>query len=485
MSIRRNTAYNMVGHVFSLAIMLATVPLYLKVIGAERFGVLSIIWLLLGYFGFFDFGLGRAVAHRLAQLRGSVAKERQAVLWTAILSVLLLGTVGALLLYFIAGIALSSWIRISDLLQAELDGVRLWVSLSLVPLVLSGVLSGVLVGTRKFLRLNVVDGLGKLLLQILPLGTALLFGPSLENLAAAVFVARLLSVIGWVAVCQRILPFLGALAWNTGLVEGLWRYGGWVTISALVGPILTSVERLVLGAIVGAAAVTYYTVPHSVISPITLFAGSLGAALFPLFASVGGEENRYLEKWAASFVVATITPLLVGLTFFVHPFLSYWISVDFADKTAVVPQVLIPGFWANSIALIAHARLQGNGRPRVVAAVHVGEMLPYLLVLYLLVGEGGIVGASIAWSLRAVVDALLLGGKSGLLMKFGTDLLFPFVLVLFSVSISIAMVSAEQRFLLIGGVLAFSATAWWSWHRGLDSRMRNELLSLVRRTASR
>ena len=68
--------------------------------------MLAVIWALLGYFGFFDFGFGSAVSQRMARLRDAQDSERSNLLWTALISTLLLGFLGSLGLWAFADLIL-------------------------------------------------------------------------------------------------------------------------------------------------------------------------------------------------------------------------------------------------------------------------------------------------------------------------------------------------------------------------------------------
>src|SRR6202011_3165766 len=92
--------------VVPLLVALVTVPIYIREIGAARYGVLSIVWILLGYFGFFDFGLSRASANALAKLVDAHKEERGKVLVTSLCLNLGLGAAGGVILYCVAGLVL-------------------------------------------------------------------------------------------------------------------------------------------------------------------------------------------------------------------------------------------------------------------------------------------------------------------------------------------------------------------------------------------
>jgi O-antigen/teichoic acid export membrane protein len=62
----RNTLFNFIGQGIPLLVGLVTIPLIVHGLGAERFGLLSLTWVVLGYFTIFDLGLGRAATKYVA-----------------------------------------------------------------------------------------------------------------------------------------------------------------------------------------------------------------------------------------------------------------------------------------------------------------------------------------------------------------------------------------------------------------------------------
>ena len=98
MSLGKNTLLNLSSAIIPMFVTLLTVPPFLDMIGLERYGILAIIWVLLGYFGFMDFGFGRAVAQRMAKMKNATEEERSRLLWTALSAIFLLGIVAAFIL---------------------------------------------------------------------------------------------------------------------------------------------------------------------------------------------------------------------------------------------------------------------------------------------------------------------------------------------------------------------------------------------------
>ena len=62
----RHSTYNLLGLGLPLLIAVFTIPVLIKDLGDARFGLLTLIWAVVGYFGLFDLGLGRAMTQQLA-----------------------------------------------------------------------------------------------------------------------------------------------------------------------------------------------------------------------------------------------------------------------------------------------------------------------------------------------------------------------------------------------------------------------------------
>ena len=81
-TLRRNFVFNLIYPIMRLAVAIVTAPIYVHHVGDARYGVISIVWILLGYFGFLDLGLSRASTNALSKLWDAPQPDRARVLLT-------------------------------------------------------------------------------------------------------------------------------------------------------------------------------------------------------------------------------------------------------------------------------------------------------------------------------------------------------------------------------------------------------------------
>ncbi|HMP54956.1 MAG TPA: oligosaccharide flippase family protein, partial [Novosphingobium sp.] len=185
MSIGRNAAWNLGGQAIPALLALVTIPAYLHLLGAERYGVMALAWLLLGYFGVFDLGLGRAATQRISILRDADAPTRARALSSALAANLAIGLAGAMVLLPAAHFAFAQVFRIDPALRAEALSAVVWIALALPVATTGGVLGGALMARERFATANAISVTTTALFQLLPLGVAIWRGPELPGVLAA------------------------------------------------------------------------------------------------------------------------------------------------------------------------------------------------------------------------------------------------------------------------------------------------------------
>lgn len=269
------------------------------------------------------------------------------------------------------------------------------------------VLAGALQGRQAFASLTASQSIGLVGLQTLPLTIAMMGYTSMPTLLAAAFVGRFLGIMAllWSTAIQlpiqrmpKFLPMVGT--------RSLLRFGGWVSVSGLVTPFLSIIDRFIVGGIVGAAAVTAYTVPYNVIQRFAFLPSALSTTLFPRFSSGQQEDaHRMMEKGILA-LIAIQTPLIVLAILIMRPFFNVWIGQSLSSIYYPVAIILLIGVWINGPAYLPHNLLPARGRPDVMARFYMVELLPFLLLLFTLVDFFGIYGAATAWTLRSIADAI-------------------------------------------------------------------------------
>ncbi len=408
MSIARGSIHNLIGAAAPGIVSLVTVPLYLHVIGAARYGVLAVVWVLLGYFGLFDLGLSRATANRIAQLHAASSEQRQEVFWTACLLNAALGVLGGAILYVAGQHLLRQWVSVSEALRAEALAALPWMALAVPLATVSGVLTGTLEGRERFGILNVIQASGTIAFQTMPLLAAFVFGPQLRIIVGVAVAVRAMSVVPLVLAVQSILPITALPHVHRARIRELFAFGLWVTVTNVISPILSTIDRLLIGALMGARAVTYYAVPANLVNRIQIVPGALERALFPRFSKISAAESSRIRVESLSTLAAITTPLTIVGLLGIRPFLYLWIGPVLARQAAPVGEILLTGMWVNGLAYLPLAQLQAQGKPAVVAKFHLLEVPPFLLLVWFGVRYFGIIGAAVAWTLRVWADACLL-----------------------------------------------------------------------------
>lgn len=479
----RSATWNLLGTGLPLLLALATVPVLIHSISTDRFGVLTIAWVVLGYFSLFDLGLGGATTKFLAEAfeHDNIAETR-ALFWTSLALSASLGLVGALTLAALTPLLVDEVLNIPGKLKTETMGAFYLMACSIPAVTLSTAARGALEAQHRFGLLNLLQVPTSALTQIAPL-TVLPFSSSLLWLVASLVLSRLLGLIVFFVAALRQMesPFAGPFFLRERLAS-LFSYGGWLTVTNVVGPFMIYADRFVIGSLASMTAVSYYTTPYEAVTRLWLLPHSLTRAIFPIFSAEAGARQRLrLYTNAIRHLALILAPIVATLIVFAPDLLDAWIGEAFAENSALVLQILAVGVFVNSLALIPFTLIQGLGRPDITAKFHLLQLPFYLLLLLYGVRYWGIAGAAMAWTARVGVDALLLASYVRLTDRINfrpakTQLLWPLVFAVLFISggwLLYAFVTGlAPRMVAWGLVLATSTSVTWRRFLTPDERRR-------------
>ncbi|TPV99304.1 MAG: putative membrane protein EpsK [Beijerinckiaceae bacterium] len=404
--IKANLVFNVAGPIVSLVVALITTPIYVSHIGLARYGLLAIIWRLLGYFGFLDLGLSRASANALAKLRDSSSRgERAKVLVTAFWINLCLGIAGGIIFYFTGIFFIDHLLTVPADLRPEIETAFPWVACVLPLALVSGLGFGALESRERFLATNVLQVAGTTAGLVVPLLSAVFISPSLSVVVPATVITRGLSVLlflGFALKGERPLSPRN-FDWKRG--KTLLSYGGWVSVNNAVGQLLSSVDQLMIGSVLGVAAVAHYSVPMSLVVRSQLLAAALSRTLFPRLSRVTRDEARGLAERALVTLAYAYGAICAPAVVLTRLFLDLWMGKDFGSIAGPIGELLLMGAWINGLSFIFFALLQGQGRPDIQAKVDALLLIPYIILLWFLAGHFGLLGAAASWDLMVAIEA--------------------------------------------------------------------------------
>ncbi len=486
----RSTALNVLGQVIPLAIGAVSLPVVAHGLGDRRFGLLALLWAVLTYVS--ELGFGRATVKFAAEALGRGDDvELVSVAWgtSAVQAVAGFACGAALALaapYLAARVASAP-----DLYGDAVVSIRV-LAAALPLMMVASAVRGLLEAGQRFEAVNAIRIPAASAMFLLPM-IGVWVGLGVPGIVLLLLLSRVALLVAYALVAAHHSPALLHPHVSAARLPHYVRFGGWTTLSSVVSPVLTYGDRFLLGAIVGTAAVAYYTPPFELVTRLMLLPGALVATLFPAFSTLLGlGERAHLEQLVAQslkYILLLLGPVLVAVAANAHDILRLWLGARFAAEGTLPLQILAAGVLVVSLAFVPQALLHGAGYANLPALFYLFELPIYVVGAWLLVRGWGISGAALAWTLRVGLDTVLLFAgaaratgvtprrlaRAQLPQSAGLVALFAVATVLTAVLIP-GLVARAGMTLVMGSVLVAAA---WSYALHADDRAR--VLALLRR----
>lgn len=480
----KGSMWTLAGQVLPLFITFITTPITIRLLGSEGYGVLVLVGLIPIYFSFADFGMGVASTRfaSAAFAEGDERRERE-VVWTAATIAFCTALLFAMPIFIFAHSIVVA-LNVPAGLQSEgAIALRVTMATFVINLIAGNFNTPQLSRLRMDLN-SMINAGGRVSLAIAT-PTVIYLGGGIAGAAVLGLVAAVLMLAAHWAVSARLLPGMLRLATDRKLVRPLLRFGFGLLVSGIAAVLLGNVEKLALPRMVSVETLAFYSVAFTFANMASIYSLAMIQSLVPAFSQLQLPDKR--DELQALFArslrlnLAILLPTLMILFVVARPFFTYWAGEAFGRESTVPFYILLVGLLFNLMAFVPHAVLTAAGRTDIFAKLYWIELAVHLIVVVVLVGAFGIVGAAVAWSLRVLVDSLLLmvlskkvvGVRTGLgtiagKMLSGIAILSPPVLLAsFYDNFSPVLIVLVPTFALVYaslvwvGILSYEEKAWF------------------------
>lgn len=401
MKIVKDSAWNFLSIIIPSLIAIPAFSYIARLVGIELFGIFTLSFAIVGYASIFDLGLSRAIIREVAINRDNNYIVTGCIN-TATSLILILSSLACLILFFSSPVIL-------DLVKVSLGHTNdVLVGLKILApclslLLISNIWLAYFEGLEQFKSLSYFKVFSSIATVIFPLLGAL-YQPTFTMLMIGLLISRSATLVAsWLWIKKYVKLRIEI---QRRCAKALFNFGGWLTISSIVGPVMVYFDRFILSYTIGASQVAFYSAPSELVMRLLALPNAVARTLFPQFSA--NKDNQVLI-YRYSIIALGLSSCLIALPLFIfsEQILVLWLGRDFIGEPKWVFRILLVGFVFNAMAQIPFTRLQAKGFSKHTALVHCYEILPYLVVLHYLTINYGIIGVAVTWLLRVFIDTLI------------------------------------------------------------------------------
>jgi O-antigen/teichoic acid export membrane protein len=374
----------------------------LELLGAETFTMLSFFWVYTSHLGFFDFGISRNLGIELPKLSNAEKSilVNQSVRKGFVYS--LIGVVAVAVMLFTVPIFNPKFSVVS---QYSVFAILLvWVPLAVLQMIVRGVLEA----SERFISAAVFRAYNQSVLFLLPWVMACWGHHDIFQMVAVITVARALSLLPamyWL-MTKYGLVFIKKMDDQEVVIQ---RNNQWITLSNLAGIVNGSLDRFVLLGLLGAHAIGAYVFAQDFGIRILVLSSSFALVLLPYFSRNQSKwQNHIWVKRGSGLIL--LSHIALGLIlYFGQTQLKYGFNnMSLAQDVVDFFWIFLVGITANGIGHILLSALHSHRELKRPALWHVISAVFYIPLLYGVVQGFGLTGAAVLWSMRSVIDTVVL-----------------------------------------------------------------------------
>jgi O-antigen/teichoic acid export membrane protein len=323
MSLRKNILANYASQIYVTLIGIIMVPLYIKYMGAEAYGLVGFFAMLQAWFNLLDMGLSSTISRETARFRGGAtdALSFRRLVRSLEGIFLIVAIAGGISLYLASEYIANHWLNASKLDLAEVQNALELMAIIVALRWMCGLYRGAISGAERLVWLGSFNAAISTLRFVLVLPVLIFVGASPSVFFLFQFGVAVVEFVGLILYGYQQLPAVkpGArLPWQWAPLKPVLKFSLTIAFTSSVWVLVTQTDKLVLSKILPLAEYGYFTLAVLVASGIMIISGPISTALLPRMSKMEAEGDHegliklYRQGTQFAAVIAGATGLTVA-----------------------------------------------------------------------------------------------------------------------------------------------------------------------------
>ncbi len=298
LSLKKNILSGYVSQLYVTGVGIMILPLYIKYMGAEAYGLVGFFTMLQAWFGLLDMGLTPTIGRETARYRGgNITALAYRQLYRALsLIFLVVALIGGISLFLVADLIVEQWLQVESL-----DMGKVVVCVQIMGIIvalrwLCGLCRGVIAGSERLVWLSGFNGLIATMRFIAVFGSMWQFGFTPLVFFVHQLVIALIELVGLWWMGNRLLPSKAdskeTIGWSLKPIKPVLRFALTIAFTSSIWVLVTQTDKLILSGILSLAEYGYFTLAVLVASGIMVISGPVSSAIMPRMARLHSEGKH-------------------------------------------------------------------------------------------------------------------------------------------------------------------------------------------------
>jgi len=403
--LKKNIIANFAGTIWAALMSLAFIPIYIKFLGIESYGLIGIFATLQALITLFDMGLSATLTREMARL--SVLPDSDQEMCNLVRSIEIIywgvGLFIGITIFLIAPFIAHYWIKGGSVSSTTIEQAIRIMGFIIAFQWPASLYSGGLVGLQTQVLLNAINMAMSTLRGAGAVMILWLISPTIQSffiwqIIISIINTFVLSYFLW----HKLPRTVKKATFQKNLITGVWRFAVGMSLTSILGIILTQLDKIILSKMLSLEMFGYYMLAGTVAISLKTLLNPIISGIYPrLIQLVSLKDHSKLKQFyhmSCQFLAVAILPAAVVIALFSHEILLLWTqNTVTAEKTHLLLSILICGTALNGLMQGPGILYQAFGRTRLSVYVNAISVILIVPLIIIMTTHYGALGGASAW----------------------------------------------------------------------------------------